>query len=112
MRPRGSNAPRSRPIPIGAAFLGAIVTLWYVATQGAITIRFYDPASLAMLAFPIGFYIDRLSAVMMVLISGVGTIIYTYSIDYMYQDRHERRYLAMLGVATSCCSAWCPAQIS
>ena len=85
--------------PIGAAFLGAIVTLWYVATQGAITIRFYDPASLAMLVLPIGFYIDRLSAVMMVLISGVGTIIYTYSIDYMYQEPHERRYLAMLGVA-------------
>ncbi len=85
--------------PVGAAFLGAIVTLWYVATRGAITIRFYDPASLAMLVLPIGFYIDRLSAVMMVLISGVGTIIYTYSIDYMYQEPHERRYLAMLGVA-------------
>ena len=85
--------------PVGAAFLGAIVTLWYVATRGAITIRFYDPASLAMLVLPIGFYIDRLSAVMMVLISGVGTIIYTYSIDYMYQEPHDRRYLAMLGVA-------------
>jgi NADH-quinone oxidoreductase subunit L len=87
--------------PIGAAFLGAIVTLWYVATQGAITIRFYDPASLAMLAFPVGFYVDRLSAVMMVLISGVGTIIYTYSIGYMYQDRHDRRYLALIGFTTS-----------
>jgi NADH-quinone oxidoreductase subunit L len=85
--------------PVGAAFLGAIVTLWYVATHEAITIRFYDPASLATLVLPIGFYIDRLSAVMMVLISGVGTIIYTYSIDYMYQEPHERRYLAMLGVA-------------
>ncbi len=86
--------------PIGAAFLGAIVTLWYVATQGPITIRFYDPASLAMLAFPIGFYIDRLSAVMMVLISGVGTVIYTYSIGYMYQDHHSRRYLTLIGFTT------------
>jgi NADH-quinone oxidoreductase subunit L len=86
--------------PIGAAFLGAIVTLWYVATQGPITIRFYDPASLAMLAFPMGFYIDRLSAVMMVLIAGVGTIVYTYSIGYMYQDRHDRRYLALIGFTT------------
>ena len=87
--------------PVGAAFLGAIVTLWYVATHGAITIRFYDPHSLAMLALPIGFYIDRLSSVMMVLISGVGTIIYTYSIGYMYQDRHDRRYLALIGFTTS-----------
>jgi len=87
--------------PFGAAFLGAIVTLWWVATQGSITIRFYAPDSLAMLAFPIGFYIDRLSAVMMVLIAGVGTIVYMYSIGYLYQDRHNRRYLTLIGFTTS-----------
>lgn len=102
----GDNASRHRrakiaAYPIGAAFLGAIVTLWFVATQGPITIRFYDPSSLSMPAFPMGFYIDRLSAIMMVLIAGVGTIIYTYSIGYMYQDRHERRYLALIGFTTS-----------
>jgi NADH-quinone oxidoreductase subunit L len=37
---------------------------------------------------------------MMVLISGVGTIIYTYSVGYMYQDPHERRYLALIGFTT------------
>ncbi|MGA6827473.1 NADH-quinone oxidoreductase subunit L [Nitrospira sp. NS4] len=84
--------------PIGAAFCGAIATLYMVATQGPISIRFYDPASMVSLTFPIGFYIDRLSAVMMVLISGVGTVIYAYSIDYMYQDPHEPRYLALIGL--------------
>jgi len=100
---QGSRHQRAKiaAYPIGAAFLGAIATLWLVATQGPITIRFYDPASLATLAFPMGFYIDRLSAVMMVLISGVGTIIYTYSIGYMYQDLHDRRYLALIGFTTS-----------
>ena len=98
----GSRHQRAKiaAYPIGVAFLGAIVTLWLVATQGPLTIRFYDPASLAMLTFPMGFYIDRLSAVMMVLIAGVGTIIYTYSIGYMYQDRHNRRYLALIGFTT------------
>ena len=87
--------------PIGGAFLGAIATLWWVATQGPITLRFYDPASPVTLVFPIGFYVDRLSAVMMVLISGVGTIIYTYSIGHMYQDPHNRRYLALIGFTIS-----------
>ncbi len=86
--------------PIGAAFCGAIITLYVVATQGPISIRFYDPSSTASIAFPIGFHIDRLSAVMMVLISGVGTIIYTYSVGYMYQDPHEPRYLALIGFTT------------
>ena len=55
-----------------------------VPSEGAITVRFYDPAAMANLAFPIGFYIDRLSAVMMVLISGVTALIYRYSMGYMY----------------------------
>ena len=87
--------------PIGATFLGAIATLWFVATEGSITIRFYDPTSLATLAFPMGLYIDRLSAVMMVLISGVGIVIYTYSIGHMYQDLHDRRFLALIGLTIS-----------
>ncbi|HEY6084282.1 MAG TPA: proton-conducting transporter membrane subunit [Nitrospira sp.] len=85
--------------PIAATFCGAAVTLYLVATQGPIAIRLYDPTAPLSVPIPFGFYIDRLSAVMMVLISSIGTIIYTYSIDYMYQESHERRYLAMLGVA-------------
>ena len=99
---RSSQTRRAKiaAYPIGAAFLGALVTLWLIATQGPLTIRFYDPSSLAMLAFPMGFYIDRLSAVMMVLIAGVGTIVYVYSVGYMYQDPNDRRYLALIALTT------------
>jgi NADH-quinone oxidoreductase subunit L len=85
--------------PLAAALCGAIVTLYIVATEGPISIRFYDPAAALSVPVPFGFYVDRLSAVMMVLISAIGTIIYTFSIDYMYQEPHERRYFAMIGVA-------------
>ncbi|MBK8277508.1 MAG: NADH-quinone oxidoreductase subunit L [Nitrospira sp.] len=84
--------------PIGVAFCGATVTLYSVAMEGPIILRLYDPVASNLLAVPIGLYIDRLSAVMMVLISGIGTIIYTYSVTYMYQDLHERRYLALIGL--------------
>ena len=67
-----------------------------VTRRVPITVRFYDPASVASFAIPIGFYVDRLSAVMMTLITGVSIIIYCYSTGYMYQDRHARRYLAMI----------------
>ncbi len=87
--------------PIYATFFGAVATLWFVATEGPIIIRFYDPTSLATLAFPMGLFIDRLSAVMMVLISGVGIVIYTYSIGHMYQDLHDRRFLALIGLTIS-----------
>jgi NADH-quinone oxidoreductase subunit L len=87
--------------PIGLAFCGAIVTLYLVATEGPIVLRFYDPTVSLLNTVPIGLYVDRLSAVMMVLISGIGTIIYTYSIEYMYQDLHQRRFLALIGVTLS-----------
>ena len=81
---------------IGAAFVGAVATLYQVTSDGPLAIRFYDLSSVASFAIPIGLYVDRLSAVMMTLITGVSVIIYNYSIGYMYQDRHARRYLAMI----------------
>jgi NADH-quinone oxidoreductase subunit L len=82
--------------PIGLAFLCSIGTLTLVASQGPVTVRFYDPAYVASFIIPIGFYVDRLSAIMMTLITGVSTIIYCYSTTYMYQDLHARRYLTLI----------------
>ena len=82
--------------PIGLAFLCAIGTLTLVASQGPVTVRFYDPASVTSFIIPIGFYVDRLSAIMMTLITGVSTVIYCYSTTYMYQDLHARRYLTLI----------------
>ncbi len=82
--------------PIGAAVLGAVTSLYFVTISGPITIRFYNPDPVSSLTVPIGFYIDRLSGVMMRLITAVCTIIYSYSVNYLYQDRHYRRYLALI----------------
>jgi NADH-quinone oxidoreductase subunit L len=87
--------------PIAVAFAGAVATLYWVATDGPIAVRFYDPALAGSFPVPLGLYVDRLSAVMMVLISAIGTIIYAYSIEYMQEEPHERRYFALLGVTVS-----------
>ena len=87
-------------LPLVAAFVGALITLFIVVSEGAIAVRFYDPSSIANLALPLGFYIDRLSAVMMALILAVGTIVYRYSVNYMYEDRFYRRFMALIGLTT------------
>lgn len=87
-------------LPLVTAFIGAVMALVLVASEGTVSIRLYDPSSAANLALPLGFYIDRLSAVMMVLISAVGAIIYRYSVNYMYQDPGYRRFLAIIGGTT------------
>jgi NADH-quinone oxidoreductase subunit L len=84
--------------PLGAAFCGAVAALYVVTTQGPITARFYDPDLAGSFPVPLGFYVDRLSAVMLVLISAIGTVIYVYSIEYMHGEPHERRYFTLLGI--------------
>ncbi|HEX5550325.1 MAG TPA: NADH-quinone oxidoreductase subunit L, partial [Nitrospira sp.] len=68
----GSNSSRHArarmgAYPVGAACLGAVATLYQVTTEGAVSLRFYDLSSVGSFAIPIGFYVDRLSAVMMTL---------------------------------------------
>jgi NADH-quinone oxidoreductase subunit L len=83
--------------PIGLAFLAAIATLVRVAADGPIDLR---PGSelAARIALPIGLHVDRLAALMMVVVTGVGTIIYAYSVRSMYQDRYERRFMALVAL--------------
>jgi NADH-quinone oxidoreductase subunit L len=84
--------------PIGLAFGCALATIYVVTMNGPLVVRLYDPTTPMGFTIPLGLYVDRLSAVMMTLISGIGTIIYTYSVEYMYQDAHQRRYLALIGI--------------
>ena len=86
-------------LPIVAAFAGAALTLVAVSTQGPISVRFYEPGA-GGLALPVGFYFDRLSAVMMTLISLVGTLIYLYSTGHMHQDRGYHWYLGLIAFTT------------
>lgn len=90
------NRAKAAAYPIGLAFIGAIGALVLVTLDGPVTVRFYDPASVGSFIIPIGFYVDRLSAVMMTLITGISTIIYCYSTHYMSQDRYARRYLTLI----------------
>jgi len=51
------------------------------------------------------FHLDRLAAVMMVVISGIGTLIYLYSLRYMRHELRRARYhtLLALTIATLLC---------
>ena len=47
------------------------------------------------------FHIDRLAAVMMVVIAGIGTLIYLYSLRYMRQESGRARYHTLLALTVS-----------
>ena len=49
-------------------------------------------------AFNIGFHVDALTAVMLLVITGVGFLIHVYSIGYMHGDEGYTRYFAYLNL--------------
>jgi len=48
--------------------------------------------------FEISFYFDRLSAVMALIVTGVGSVIHIYSIGYMHDDKSYARFFAYLNL--------------
>ena len=48
--------------------------------------------------FEIAFYLDRLSALMTLIVTGVGSLIHVYSVGYMKDDKSYARYFAYLNL--------------
>jgi NADH-quinone oxidoreductase subunit L len=48
--------------------------------------------------FDVAFYLDRLSAVMVLIVTGVGSLIHLYSTGYMKEDKSYARYFAYLNL--------------
>jgi NADH-quinone oxidoreductase subunit L len=58
----------------------------------------YTWARIGEKVFDIAFYYDRLSAVMTLIVTGVGSLIHVYSIGYMKEDKSYARYFAYLNL--------------
>ena len=82
------------------AFLLALRALWRLESgdDGAIVETVFTWALIGGHAFEIAFYLDRLSALMTLVITGVGALIHLYSIGYMKGDESYARYFAYLNL--------------
>ncbi|HEX7375382.1 MAG TPA: NADH-quinone oxidoreductase subunit L [Steroidobacteraceae bacterium] len=58
----------------------------------------YTWATIGDRSFEIAFYFDRLSAVMTLIVTGVGSLIHVYSMGYMKDDASYARYFAYLNL--------------
>ena len=82
------------------ACLGSLWLLYAVSSGGPVRVAFPFSSSGTHDWLSFSLYIDRLSAVMMVLITGVSTIIHLYSINYLQGERGYARFYALLGLMT------------
>ena len=83
-----------------ASFLLAVYAFLSLGAAGdAVLVEtLYTWASFGSASFEIAFWLDRLSAVMVLIITGVGTLIHVYSTGYMKDDPGYARYFAYLNL--------------
>ena len=83
-----------------SSFFVSVWALFYVSTNGPIHLMLWplNPESSSILK--VGMLVDRLSAVMMVLITSVSTVIHVYSIRYLEGDPGYARFFALLSFMT------------
>src|SRR2546429_7095495 len=85
-------------ISIGAV-LGSFVCSCLIFTQSGISAREFTWIDLGgVFKVPFGFVLDNLSKTMLVLVSGVGSLIHIYSLGYMRDDEGKSRYFAALSL--------------
>ncbi len=82
----------------GTSFVAALV-LFLSLAQGQEAVEFAWPwINIGDLALDLGFKFDRLTAVMALFVTGIGTLIHLYSIGYMDHDKSPSRYFAYLNL--------------
>ncbi|QKG51668.1 NADH-quinone oxidoreductase subunit L [Hymenobacter sp. BRD67] len=62
------------------------------------TVSLFDWISVGSLQIPFSYQIDQLSLLMLLLITGVGTLIHIYSIGYMHHDENVGKFFSFLNL--------------
>jgi NADH-quinone oxidoreductase subunit L len=84
----------------GAGFVLSLIA--FLALQGratpSVAVELWPYLVAGELELSLGFLIDPLSVLMMLVITGVGTLIHVYSLGYMHGDDGHSRYFAYLNL--------------
>ncbi len=83
-----------------AAFVLTVLQFLQLRSSGYTPIvdHVYRWAVVGDYSFDIAFYFDRLSAIMTLIVTGVGTMIHVYSTGYMHDDKSYGRFFAYLNL--------------
>ena len=97
---RGKTAGWIGTVAIGLAFvcaIGALIALQdHTASDRSFTSSLWTYAAAAGLDIKLGILVDPLSAFMILVVSGVSTLIHLYSVAYLASDRGYARYFSYL----------------
>ncbi len=83
---------------VGVSFILSLVLFYIVSNSHGFTATLYPWIYAGRLGVNVSAVIDRLSMVMLVMVTGVGGLIHVYSIGYMKGDKGYARYFSFLNL--------------
>jgi len=87
---------------IGLSFaLGLVLLFQIIGVDGeerTATVQVWEWIAVGELSFGFDLLVDQLSIVMVLVVTGVGSLIHVYSIDYMHDDERYPRFFAYLNL--------------
>ncbi|MBI3267396.1 MAG: NADH-quinone oxidoreductase subunit L [Planctomycetes bacterium] len=99
--PRTASAAVACAGPLLSCLLSFLAFLQLDSPHAFIECRLGDWITVGDLSIPFALRVDRLSAIMLLVVTGVGSLIHIYSIEYMGHDRGFARYFAYLNLFLS-----------
>jgi NADH-quinone oxidoreductase subunit L len=83
------------------SFALSILAFVDVSTNGPQSISLYRLLESGALVVDLGFYIDQVTVLLLLLVTGVSAIVHVYSSRYMIGDPRYNRFFAVIGAFTS-----------
>jgi len=83
---------------LAASFIAACFTFAHVGHRGAFTVRLFPWITAGDFEASVVAHVDQLSAVMLLVVTGVGFLIHLYSVGYMHGDPGYARFFAYLNL--------------
>ncbi|HNX54430.1 MAG TPA: NADH-quinone oxidoreductase subunit L [Prolixibacteraceae bacterium] len=87
---------------VALSFLISVLLFFFLKDSGkeSATITLFNWINIGSLNIPFAFLIDHLSLTMMLIVTGVGTLIHIYSIGYMHGDERVNSFFAQMNLFT------------
>jgi NADH-quinone oxidoreductase subunit L len=82
------------------SFVLAVSAVFDIAQTGPVRLTLYSWISVGTFQVPIGFYIDRLAAAMLLLVTVVSGLVHVYTIGYMRGDTGYARFFSYIALFT------------
>jgi NADH-quinone oxidoreductase subunit L len=89
-------------LAVAISFLSSIILVIDLISMSAesrrIAVSFFEWIAIDKLKINAGFVVDQISAIMILIITGVGTLIHLFSIGYMHHDKGVAKYFSYLNL--------------